>query len=168
MKLPGFVVRNLSASDAPVLQALFETDLHYFQIVQGSPPASDEAKTLFADLPPGKGKEDKFVYGAFDDAGDLAAVLDVVRGYPEPQIWYLGLIFVAPPFRGSGLGSRLIDALCDHVHVQGAQTLRLAVVRTNARARALYDRRGFHFVVERERVVASDFRVMVDVMDRPV
>ena len=168
MQLAGYTIRKLGVADCAAVQSLFESDPRYFEIVQGAPAAPDEAEILFADLPPGKSQDDKFVYGVFEKEGKIAAILDLVRGYPEPDIWYLGLIFVAPEFRDKRLGSRLIDLLCVYVSGQGGKALRLGVVRTNTRARALYDRLGFRFVVERERAVSPEFPVMVEVMERPL
>ena len=45
--------------------------------------------------------------------------------------------------RGRGIGTRLLDAICDHARGLGKTGVRLDVVDTNPRARALYERQGF-------------------------
>ena len=45
--------------------------------------------------------------------------------------------------RGQGIGTRLLDAICDHARDLGKTSVRLDVIDTNPRARALYERRGF-------------------------
>ncbi len=45
--------------------------------------------------------------------------------------------------RGEGVGSRLIEAICDEARARGYSEVRLDVVDTNWRARALYERLGF-------------------------
>src|SRR5690606_39231866 len=52
-------------------------------------------------------------------------------------------LFVAPEARGTGLGSNLIATVADHARAQGYRQLRLEVVDTNLRAKALYHRLGF-------------------------
>jgi ribosomal protein S18 acetylase RimI-like enzyme len=98
--------------------------------------------------------------------GVLSAVIDLLRGYPKDDIWYLGLIFVAPPNRGLGLGTHAFEAICAHVRQQGGHALRLGVAREHLRARALYDRAGFHFLYQRLRSLPNGFNVMIDVLER--
>lgn len=45
--------------------------------------------------------------------------------------------------RGQGIGSLLLDALCDEAITRGYAYIRLDVINTNWRARSLYERRGF-------------------------
>lgn len=52
-------------------------------------------------------------------------------------------ICVAPEARGQGVGSRLIEALCEEGLRRGYEEIRLEVIDTNWRARNLYVRRGF-------------------------
>lgn len=45
--------------------------------------------------------------------------------------------------RGQGVGSRLVEAICDEGRARGYAEVRLDVIDTNWRARALYERLGF-------------------------
>ncbi len=55
-------------------------------------------------------------------------------------------ICVASGMRGQGLGKRLLAALCDEAVARGYHAIRLDVIDTNWRARALYEREGFSVV----------------------
>jgi len=98
--------------------------------------------------------------GGFADGGpaDLRAVYGVVG-----SLWRAGLIrllqnevdnerflidsiCVAPPMRGRGIGTALLEALCAEGTRRGYPAIRLDVIDTNARARALYQRLGFETV----------------------
>lgn len=52
-------------------------------------------------------------------------------------------ICVAPSARGQGVGTALLAALYQEARLRGYQSVRLDVVDTNQRARALYEREGF-------------------------
>lgn len=52
-------------------------------------------------------------------------------------------IFVEPAARGQGVGSALLRAIEDHSSEAGFRQVRLDVIDTNPRARALYERLGF-------------------------
>ena len=45
--------------------------------------------------------------------------------------------------RGRGIGTRLLAAICNHARNLGKTHVRLDVIDTNPRARALYERQGF-------------------------
>jgi RimJ/RimL family protein N-acetyltransferase len=166
MELSEYAIRLAAPNDAAEIQSLFESDPGYFEIAQGGPPSPTEAQSLITALPEGKDYGDKFVYEVFDRHGALAAVVDLIRGYPQNGFWFLGLLFVAPWTRNIGLGTRILDTICAHVKRQGGHALRLGVVRENVRARALYERTQFHFIYDRERTQPNGFTVMVDVLER--
>lgn len=52
-------------------------------------------------------------------------------------------ICVTRQFRGRGVGSALLDALIAEARLRGFSAIRLDVIDTNIRARALYERKGF-------------------------
>ena len=53
------------------------------------------------------------------------------------------MVFVAPDRWGEGLGGRLVDALLVEVRSRGYQRAQLWTQADNARARRLYEGRGF-------------------------
>ena len=52
-------------------------------------------------------------------------------------------IFVEPEARGRGVGTALLHAVERHAASMGLKSIRLDVIDTNSRARALYEREGF-------------------------
>jgi ribosomal-protein-alanine N-acetyltransferase len=59
-------------------------------------------------------------------------------------------ITVAPAWQGQGLGTRLLESLCNWCRQRQAQWLWLEVRASNARALAVYQRFGFKRVGERK------------------
>lgn len=96
-------------------------------------------------------------------AGGSGADLRVVYGlagaaWRIPLLWFLGReidndrflldgICVARDARGQGIGSALMTAICAEAKSRGYGAVRLDVINTNWRAKALYERLGF--VVEK-------------------
>lgn len=81
-------------------------------------------------------------YGGFGALWRGAALSLFERG-PGPGELLMDGIAVAPAARGLGLGSALIEALAAYAAARGLDAIRLDVVDTNPRARALYERLGF-------------------------
>lgn len=144
--IEGFAVRPLEDRDVVPLQALFDQDPEYFVEINGRAFTVEEVR---AALPPGLSYDDKFSY-ALERGGRVEGVIDLVRGYPEPQVMYLGFLFLSKAVRGGGAGRRCLRGLYVWAREMGARVLRLGVVEPNAKARHLYATEGFTFEAMRE------------------
>lgn len=93
-----------------------------------------------------------FVGGDFGDLvstyGSVSAVfrgllISALERDCEPDTLLMDGIFVEPNARGRGVGTVLLRAIEEHAAVCNLQRIRLDVIDTNLRARALYEREGF-------------------------
>ena len=75
-------------------------------------------------------------------AGAQAAI-DLLRDFPNPHAWYLGMLLVAPEARSRGLGAAIVAALRRWVVAQGGWTIRLIVQEQNPAALRFWSRQGF-------------------------
>ena len=140
---PGYTVRSLTPADAPAIQRLYEQCLDYCLMVDGHPPSPSAAIEEFSSAPPGKSLADKFLFGIVGPLGELAGLLDCVRGYPDETTWWIGLLLFAPEARAHGLGSATVRGFANYAQAHGAQALMLGVVDENTRAYAFWMRQGF-------------------------
>ena len=72
-----------------------------------------------------------------------AALISLLDRPVQPDCLLMDGIFVADTARGQGIGTKLLAAIRDEAHAQGLSQVRLDVINTNPRARALYERFGF-------------------------
>ncbi|WP_370417730.1 GNAT family N-acetyltransferase [Streptomyces sp. QH1-20] len=70
-------------------------------------------------------------------------LLALFERHPAPGQLVMDGIAVDPGLRGRGVGSLLIEEVAAVAAEQGHREIRLDVIDTNPRARALYERRGF-------------------------
>ncbi len=70
-----------------------------------------------------------------------------------PNDFYLQAVAVDDAQRGSGIGSRLLDAMEDRARARGAERFVLDVAVKNTGARRLYERRGMREVARSPRVL---------------
>jgi ribosomal protein S18 acetylase RimI-like enzyme len=82
------------------------------------------------------------VYGLIGGAIRATIMAALIRDTDNHRFLVDG-IFVAPEHRGSGVGTALLDAIMDEARKRGYREVRLDVVDTNPRARALYLNYGF-------------------------
>jgi RimJ/RimL family protein N-acetyltransferase len=138
----NYTASELTAEHGEQLQALCERCADYSAMIEGEPLSSTAAQSLFYALPDGKDYADKFLIGIFA-SGKLIGVLDVIRDYPEKNIWFIGLLMLEPEQRSKGIGASIIDSFGNWALGLGARQLRLSVAEENIRALKFWRRMGF-------------------------
>lgn len=71
------------------------------------------------------------------------ALLSLLERETRPDELLMDGIFVDSGFQGQGIGAALLAAIKDKARATGCSRVRLDVINTNPRARALYERSGF-------------------------
>lgn len=99
-------------------------------------------KTPYGAFADGSLRELRAVYG-LAGAGWRTAVLRLLQSEVDNVRFLIDGICVAPGARGQGIGTALIAALCDEGRTRGYTAIRLDVIDSNLRAKALYQRLGF-------------------------
>ncbi len=148
-RVQDYSATYLQPGDSATLQELLEHCADYFELVYGLPPAATGAQELFAEKPPAKTLEDKFVIGFWDDAERLIGVLDTVRDYPQPGEWFVGLFLITPAYRQHGVGHMTYQVFERWVVQRGARQIGLGVVESNRRAYDFWQGLGFEVVEKR-------------------
>ncbi|HYE87632.1 MAG TPA: GNAT family N-acetyltransferase [Vicinamibacterales bacterium] len=92
-------------------------------------PSNDEEAMLIADLD-----------GTPAGCAYLVTLIDYFNERPHA---HLSVLAVEKSAEGRGVGSALLDACVEWARSRGSDRLTLSALVTNARARALYERKGF-------------------------
>lgn len=141
---PELQAHELHAADMPLLQAMFDANPAYFQIVNGRNALPDEAQLEFDELPPPHlSWTRRWFLGLFDRQQQLVGVVIVLSDLCAASVWHLSLLVLATPLHGRGVAQAAYGALEGWVRSLGADWLRLGVVVANPRARRFWQRQGF-------------------------
>ena len=112
---------------------------------EGVPPRPEQAERVRGHV-----DDPEVVLFVADDAGEVVgmalgeqALSDDGSGPPVDGLCHVSMVFVAPDRWGEGLGGRLVDALLEEVRRRGYERAQLWTQMGNARARRLYEGRGF-------------------------
>ena len=92
--VPGYSVESLELRDAQQLQKLYEKCADFANLVDGQPPSPTAAREEFLAVPEGKSLCDKFMFGLFDPQHELIGLIESIRGYPDEQTWWVGLVML--------------------------------------------------------------------------
>lgn len=79
---------------------------------------------------------------------ELLGVVDAHPDVAHEQTYHVGRLYVAPAHWGEGVGTRLVDALCERLPAP-TERLRLVVLAENPVGVAFYESYGFERVDER-------------------
>ncbi len=141
----GLRVDLLTEDDGPELDALLFRCADFIRLTEGRDPAPGDGRLLLEELPEAAPDVEKMVLGLYDGPC-LIGVMDLLKDYPAPGVWYLGLMLIEPERRRSGIGAALLGALEDWIAGKGGRALRLGVVEQNAAGHRFWAREGFRDV----------------------
>jgi GNAT superfamily N-acetyltransferase len=133
-------IRRFDPDEEGALQALLESDPAYAERITGAPPGPSDALSLLIGRPEGVDPADKVVLGGWEGER-LVGVLDLIRGYPDADRVFVGLLLIDPSARGRGLGRELLGAI--EAHRGSASVARLSIVDANAGVTGFWEREGF-------------------------
>jgi GNAT superfamily N-acetyltransferase len=135
-------VRPATLADLTPLAALFDG---YRRFYEGAADLDGAAGFLRARLEAG----DSVIFVAERD-GQLVGFTQLYPSFSSlsmRRVWILNDLFVAPDHRRGGVGGALMAQAEAFARQDGAKGLQLATQRTNVRAKALYEARGWQLDV---------------------
>ena len=104
-------VRRLDDSDADEILDLCQGNVQYYQYCE----AEVTREQIMSDLhiaPPGVETENKYYLGFYDENG-LLAVMDLIDGFPEESMAFIGFFMMNIAAQGKGVGSSIIRELTE-------------------------------------------------------
>ncbi len=98
-------------------------------------------------LPPNIAADNKYYIGYYE-ADRLLAVMDLITGYPEKQIAYIGFFMTNIEFQKKGIGSEIISELCEYLKSEQFIRVRLAWAKGNPQAEHFWIKNKFVILKE--------------------
>ncbi|OKO87289.1 hypothetical protein AC629_14465 [Bradyrhizobium sp. NAS80.1] len=134
-----------SVSDAAQVLRVFTEAPSYTQLVEGRPPSNADVDDFFNGMPTGKAATDKFTIG-FYVGTDMLGCADVIRAYPASDCVFIGLLIFSEAHQSRGYGGTALRLIEELARGWGSTMIQLAVISTNPRAFAFWQREGFEIL----------------------
>ncbi len=141
---PRYAIRRLGEADADDMLRFCQGNAQFYRYC-GAEPSKARILSDMRVAPPGVDRADKYYVGFFRD-GELTAVLDLIDGYPEPDIAYIGFFMMNAALQGRQIGSGIIRDVCAHLKRIGKTAVRLAIAEDNPQANHFWRKNGFRVV----------------------
>jgi ribosomal protein S18 acetylase RimI-like enzyme len=167
--IAGLGIRELTLADTALLQSFFEANPDYFLIVEGEPAGPGKAhEELLGELPEGWSFSKNWLLGYQTADHSVVAALQFVSDLLAPKVWHIGLFIVASERHGSGIAQTLYRDFEAWARAQGADWVRLCVVRSNVKAGRFWRSLGFSEVRTREGIEMGKLTHTVDILIKPL
>ncbi|HYM47421.1 MAG TPA: GNAT family N-acetyltransferase [Burkholderiaceae bacterium] len=175
MHAPGFamgdfVAQHVQREDLAELQAFAESNLEYWLLTHGHPPAPDDAVRSFErHPPPDMGYSEHLRLLVRDGStSEILAQINLATDLMAAGVYHLGFFMTATRTRGTGFAHRLYEAYERWAMDRGARWGRLGVVEANRHAEAFWRRHGYVEVRRQDNYVLGDRSHVLITMVKPM
>lgn len=127
--------------DSPRIQAVLDQAPTYTMNTEGVPMSPSGAQETLRTIPPGFSFDRKRVF-LIQSGGEDVGVADVLEGFPSQGIAFIGLLLLAEPHQGKGLGAQAYQLLEAYVKQNGLARVQIAVVDSNP-VEKFWEKMGF-------------------------
>ena len=143
-----YSVRRLDEGDIPMIFSFCRENTQFYECC-GRETDAEQIENDMKIAPPGITMDRKYYIGFFD--GDrLAAVMDLIDGYPEPDCAYIGFFMMNRSLQGRGIGSAVILEAFAYLKELGFQSCRLGIDKANPQSTHFWKKNGFEVIREIE------------------
>lgn len=137
----GYHVRPISDSDISLVLELYESNPLYFHYCPPF-PSKETVKKDMVTIPEGLDKRHKHFLGIWKES-NLIAILDLLEGFPNKNMVWIGLFMVHGLKQRNGLGTKIIDTVCEYLTNKGFKSIRLGYVKGNLQTEKFWKKNMF-------------------------
>ena len=134
-------VRRLDDSYADEILDLCRGNVQYYQYC-GAEATREQIMSDLHIAPPGVETENKYYLGFYDENG-LLAVMDLIDGFPEESMAFIGFFMMNIAAQGKGVGSSIIRELTACLKDAGKSAVRLGIDKENPQSNHFWRKNGF-------------------------
>ncbi len=146
-----YYVRRLNEYDVDMIYDMSCKNTIFYQY---HPPFVTKESILedMVALPPGKSEDDKFYVGYFERES-LVGIMDLILGYPEKEIAFIGLFMMNTQYQNKGVGTEIISEIIMYLKSLGYKEIRLGVDKGNPQSHAFWTKNNFVTMREAEYIL---------------
>ena len=122
-------IRRLDDSDVDSILKFCQKNTQFYECCEAEPTREQVLNDLHI-APPGVGMADKYYIGFYKDE-TLIAIMDLIDGYPEPAIAFIGFFMMNKDLQGQGTGTEIIQETAAYLKTAGKTLIRLAIDKAN-------------------------------------
>ena len=142
-------IRKLGNTDVDDILDLCEGNTQFYQYCEAKLTREQVLNDLHI-TPPGIELSDKYYIG-FYQKDVLMSVMDLIDGYPEPDIAFIGFFMMRKELQGQQIGSAIIQETASYLKTVGKTAIQLGIDKENPQSTHFWRKNGFRVIREVER-----------------
>lgn len=142
-----YSVRCMCDGDADMILELCLSNDQYYRYC-GRQPSRELILDDLHVTPPGMPVSSKYYVGFFEEGGRLAAVMDLIDGYPDSETAYIGFFMVRKDLQGRNVGTGIVGEVFGYVRQKGMTRMMLGIDKDNPQSNHFWKKNGFSVVRE--------------------
>lgn len=143
-----YSVRKMNDSDAQEILRLCKGNTLYYRYCNALPSKDFIINDLHI-TPSGMDISDNYYVGFFNGER-LVAVMDIIDGYPETDMAFIGFFMVDSAYQGRQIGSGIVQSVFDYMKQSGKTVIRLAIDKGNPQSTHFWKKNSFIVIQEVE------------------
>ena len=143
-----YEVRALHDSDVDEVLAVCRENTLFYRYTDSRPEREHILRDMHT-VPPDTELSQKHYIG-FYSGKVLAAVMDIIDGFPEKDIAYIGFFMMNTAFQGRQIGSSIIGEVKEYLKNNGFRAARLVINKGNPQSTHFWTKNGFSVIREAE------------------
>ena len=144
-----YEIRRLDDSDADAILTLCRENTQFYRYCEAEPTREQVLSDLHI-TPPGVGMSEKYYIGFFQRSM-LIAVMDLIDGYPEPDMAFIGFFMMRKELQGRQIGSAIIRETASFLKAAGKRAVQLGIDKDNPQSTHFWLKNGFRVTREVDR-----------------
>ena len=145
----SYDVRRLDGSDVDSILNFCQKNSQFYEYCEAEPTREQVLNDLHI-APLGISLSDKYYIGFFQKE-TLIAVMDLIDGYPEPEIAFIGFFMMNKDLQGHGIGTAIIQETAAYLKTTEKAAIRLAIDKGNPQSMHFWKKNGFIVIKEVDR-----------------
>ncbi len=137
-----YTVKKLTEEDIPNILLVCKGNPTYYKYYK-SEPTNENIKASLTALPPNKTIKDKYFVGFYNE-DSLVAILDLITGYPNEDVAYIGWFMMNKEFQGSGVGTAIIIDIIIYLKEKNFAYVKLGYIKGNSQAQNFWIKNNFN------------------------
>ena len=142
-------IRRMDDSDVDSILSFCQWNTQFYEYCEVEPTREQVLNDLHI-APLGISLSDKYYIGFFQKE-TVIAVMDLIDGYPEPEIAFIGFFMMNKDLQGHGIGTAIIQETAAYLKTTGKAAIRLAIDKGNPQSMHFWKKNGFIVIKEVDR-----------------
>ena len=144
-----YKIRRLDDSDVEEILNLCRNNTQFYQFCEAEASKEQVLNDLHT-TPPGIAVTDKYYMGFYQEE-TLLALMDMIDGYPERDIAYIGFFMMNKEFQGRGIGTAIIQEALEYLKTIGKTSVMLGIDKENPQSNHFWKKNDFIIIKEVDR-----------------